>query len=227
MGLPRLRGGAGDPPICSLDTISRFVGRNVLPETQDVPASLGELTIGVGVSSLVALDLPPPPVAVGSRPDVVLRAPVPEAPVDVDRQTYAGESNVDRATVVPGHLELHAVAQATAMQFSPQSDFRRSVAPSEPRHLDGQRSPWADPVRFRVAHIPSRTPLGTGATTPTSRGILLRGRAHRDAWRSHRASRRLQLVHSGSGATDYSGGASAKPVAFSREIKSSRHDARP
>jgi hypothetical protein len=66
----------------------------VLPEAQDLPAGMGELTNGVVVAPSVGLKLRGPPRNVRLWGRTVRWAVMPEAPVDVDCDALAWEKDV-------------------------------------------------------------------------------------------------------------------------------------
>jgi len=69
--------------------------RLVLPEPQDGPADFVQCLVVATVTSDVAVELGLPPRAVGLRVRSVLWTPMPEAPVDEDRQPVSRECDVD------------------------------------------------------------------------------------------------------------------------------------
>lgn len=80
----------------------------MLPHADNSPSELSESPVGVLVPSFVPLELPLPPLLVGRRSSAVLRAAVPEAPVDEHRQPLFREGDVDLSSGKPFDLELDA-----------------------------------------------------------------------------------------------------------------------
>jgi hypothetical protein len=77
-----------------LDPVCRVGNRLVLPNAQNFPAAQGECRFGAQIARDIRLQLRLPICPVGPRQGSVLWAPVPEAPVDEDRDTIAREDNV-------------------------------------------------------------------------------------------------------------------------------------
>lgn len=90
----------------------------MLPNAYHYPSLLPEFHVGVGIPPTVRLDLISPPVCVLFRPRAVLRTAVPEAPVDEDRDSLAGEGDVGATTEVRQGV-VHAKAETAAVKQRP------------------------------------------------------------------------------------------------------------
>jgi hypothetical protein len=66
----------------------------VFPESHDRPPALLQLARCLGVSASIALDLGGPELGVRLSDGVMLRAAMPEAPVDEDREPQSGKHDV-------------------------------------------------------------------------------------------------------------------------------------
>jgi hypothetical protein len=69
----------------------------MLPDADDLPSCLGKGIIVVAVASDVAIELLGPVIGVRARRGPVLRAPMPEAPVNEHRDPLPGEYDVGSA----------------------------------------------------------------------------------------------------------------------------------
>jgi hypothetical protein len=78
--------------------LDRLISVLVLPDGDERPPGPGEPIARISVTSHVPVDLGSPVLAVGSRRDKVLRAAMPEAPPDFDRDASTREDDVDLAT---------------------------------------------------------------------------------------------------------------------------------
>jgi hypothetical protein len=107
------------------------------------PAHSVKLGVFLAVTRHVARQLILPPLAVILRQNTVVGTRMPEAPVDEHCHTCAGERDVR----TPGQTRvIHPVAEAAAVQFSPNQQFRPGRGARHPLHLSGNRSikwPWA------------------------------------------------------------------------------------
>jgi hypothetical protein len=83
-----------------LDSIGGACWVLVLPDPQDLPASIPELRIGISVSALVGLDLLTPEVGIADGPGRVLGAAVPEAAIDEDCYSRRDKSDINASTFV-------------------------------------------------------------------------------------------------------------------------------
>lgn len=102
---PRLRHGISGP---------LHVG--VLPEAQDEPALAHEVRVGLAIPLDIASQLSPPPGCVADRLGRVVRASMPEAPVDEDGDARAREEDVGATAREAGERMVDAVAQAAPVQ---------------------------------------------------------------------------------------------------------------
>lgn len=75
----------------------RDAGILVLPNPHYGPAGLGQPAIGVAVSRAVRLDFSGPKFGVCHCDGVVIRTPMPKAPVQKDRHLMAGKGEVSGA----------------------------------------------------------------------------------------------------------------------------------
>jgi hypothetical protein len=84
-----------------LDSLGRIDGILVFPYTDDSPPCVPQSLIGVGVAGNIAIDFGSPKFGVLLGWPVVLRASVPEAAVEENRNPGAGEDDVGRASDLP------------------------------------------------------------------------------------------------------------------------------
>jgi len=131
----RYLGGRESLSVRSDDAISDLPWLLVLPHPDYPPAR----SCQGGVDRLVACDvtgeLRVPVVGVCSRDVAVLRAAMPEAPVDKDSKASAGEDNV-WANEAPRDAEgkIDAEAQAAAMEFGAEGQLGSAIAPQVTPH---------------------------------------------------------------------------------------------
>lgn len=123
-------GTAGIAPLreCSFDRVRHIRGAFVLPEAQHAPASGRQDPGGVGVSSLVALDLGPPEIRSGRGRPKMLGTAVPEAAVDHDRDFESGERDVDGAAGPGQGAVVDPVAKPPSVQETSDGHLGRGVA---------------------------------------------------------------------------------------------------
>src|SRR5699024_3363246 len=102
---------------CGPDRRRYPFGVLVLPEPEDAPSCVGERACGPEIAFSVRNDLRPPIGDVGLRLHVMLRAAVPEAPVDEDCDPNAREDDVRSAPAIRRiRGEVHAIAEAGCVQ---------------------------------------------------------------------------------------------------------------
>lgn len=106
----------------------------MLPNSNDLPASLRKTPIGVPVSSLVRFELLAPELGVVLGPGRMLWAPMPEAAIDEDRHPCRPEDDVRTTSNVGQHGPVDAVTKAGGVQGAPQPDLSRGVPSPRPRH---------------------------------------------------------------------------------------------
>ena len=134
--------GASAPPldlrqpstIGRCNEVRSHLGVDVLPDPQDPPPGGTQCGVSVTVPGTVQVDLPAPPFGVRLRRHVVVRAAVPEAPVDEDREPGAGEGDVDGSSAVSWNLDLHTEPEPSSMECLPKCDLGFGVAPCQDRH---------------------------------------------------------------------------------------------
>ena len=141
-GHQRWHRGASAPPldlrqpstVGRCDEVRSHLGVDVLPDPQDLPPGGTQFGVSVTVPGTVQVDLPAPPFGVCLRRYVVLRAAVPEAPVDEDREPGPCEGDVDGSSAVSRNLDLHTEPEPSSMECLPKSDLGFGVAPRQDRH---------------------------------------------------------------------------------------------
>lgn len=63
----------------------------------------------------------------------MVRAPVPEASIDEDRDAGGSEDDV-YSTTIPQHWAIHSESEATSVERPPQRNFSAGVPATHPRH---------------------------------------------------------------------------------------------
>lgn len=121
------RAGAPD----TFDEVGGRRGVDVLPNSQHQPSLGLKGRVVAGVTRTVQRKLVSPPSSVGPRRDGVIRAAMPEAAVHLDSNAGLGENDIGPARE-PAYV--HPVAQASAVEFSPEGKFRSSASRPQPRH---------------------------------------------------------------------------------------------
>jgi len=116
----------------------------VLPESEHLPPSAPEFGVRRRVSSADELHLPLPPLRVSTGKVVVIRATVPEATIDVNRQPSACKRDVDGAATVPRDLQLHPKPESASVKNAAQLHLRLRVASRQARHLRRQGAVGTD-----------------------------------------------------------------------------------
>lgn len=114
-----------------LDSVSHSRGRLVLPCTYDQPALFLQGGIVPSVTLSVPRQLGSPPIRVRSGSYSVLRAPVPEAAVDLNRDPGPGEYDVWAA---PQSRDVDAVTEPPSMQLTSYGHLGPSARGSHARH---------------------------------------------------------------------------------------------
>lgn len=84
----------------------------MLPESEDGPPPGTKLGTGVQIAGTISLDLVSPPVRVRLGRDVVLRASVPEAPIEKDCHLRLREDQIGSAVQINGGPSIDAVAES-------------------------------------------------------------------------------------------------------------------
>lgn len=129
----------------------------VLPDSLDEPSGLGEVLVGVDVPFLVALDLVGPVPTVGSvNPSPVVRATMPEASIDEDRDALPTEDDVCSATELGDRANVHPVAEARRMECSTDEHLGLGVFPWQRLHPTsdlGRRSERFSPSLRHAANV--------------------------------------------------------------------------
>lgn len=121
------RGPGTDPRSATHDTHDALDGALrgfVFPDPEDGPAGDPQQVIGLGVPCPIRVDLGQPPRTVRSRPDEMLLATVPEAPVDVDGNPLPCERNIHRSAWCTGNRHMYPVPQAGPMKRPTKPDLR-------------------------------------------------------------------------------------------------------
>lgn len=88
----------------------------MLPNAEHPPAELGEMSVRGPVTAYVVLQLGRPPVRVRCRKGLVLRTPMPEAPIDKDRQALGNEREVSASTRQAWERPVYAVTETSPME---------------------------------------------------------------------------------------------------------------
>lgn len=91
----------------------------MFPETQHQPARFSESLVRVLIPGPVTRDFFTPELHVCPRCCVVLRAAVPEAPVDKYRDSLSREDDVGTPPSVKRERVIHAVARALSEELLP------------------------------------------------------------------------------------------------------------
>ena len=105
-----------------------FGGVFVLPDSDNRPPCVSETSIRVRIAATVALDLlgPVPRVHV-MLTTAMVRASVPEAPVDEHRYLCEAEHHVCPASKARERLRVHSIAQSHRMESTPHGELWPSV----------------------------------------------------------------------------------------------------
>ena len=109
---PRTEGSPLTLPDRVLDYARRSDGIFVFPDSDNPPAGFTETAICVGVASLVSLDLGDPEVGVLLRRPMMLRAAMPEAPIEKDRDLGSSENDVRSAADLRHWTQPYSITQA-------------------------------------------------------------------------------------------------------------------
>jgi hypothetical protein len=64
----------------------------------------------------------------------MLRAPVPKAPIDIDRYASWPKHHVNPVTRQQRKSCIHAESETTAMKLRPKAKLRSGIAPANPAH---------------------------------------------------------------------------------------------
>lgn len=109
------------------DAIRGLSGVLVLPHLHHGPACLCDLPPSRSVAASVGVNLGGPEVRIGLRNRVVLRATVPEAPIDVHGQPQAGKHDVGGTAYVAERRTVHEEPEASTVKLSSQGKLRPGV----------------------------------------------------------------------------------------------------
>ena len=165
------------------DRIGGALRRLVLPDPNDGPTLRFESCVRIGVAAPVALDLRPPPLGVLLRPGAVLGAPVPEAPVDEDRNPKPGKGDVGAAPEVRQGI-VDPKAEPAAVEQRAKSGLCSGVPLSLRLHAtqgirrgSGRVPPYAlghrdESTAAMATRIERRKDEGAGAVTFNLRSAL-------------------------------------------------------
>lgn len=121
----------------------------VFPEAQNDPTGLREYAAGVVVSSLVCLDLGPPPVLVGLWGCAVQGTAVPETSIDEDGNAHLDETDVCSSAKSRDWLLVDCIGEPESIQCFAQKLFCLGPAPTCRFHATSScrgRGSW-QPVR--------------------------------------------------------------------------------
>ncbi len=110
------------------------------PEPHDFPPVLSEHGVGFGIALAVAFDLLLPETGVRLRCCVVLRAPMPVATVDEDRELGPREQDVGGTPEGRYGALVHSVAQPHGVKQAADRQFGRCVSRLVPLHGGTGRS---------------------------------------------------------------------------------------
>jgi len=106
----------------------------VLPDAYDFPPRVSQQSVDPSISRDVRFDLLAPEGTVPFRPAGVLRAPVPEAAIDVDRDARSDERDIcSGAKACDGRMIL-AVSQAAREQSLSKGNFGGGVLTADTLH---------------------------------------------------------------------------------------------
>lgn len=95
------------------------------------------MSAGLTITLDVASKLGRPPGAVGSRRSLVLRAPMPEAPVDEHGDFRSREKKIGTSARHAGEGGIHPVSQPPSVQFPPEEELGCGVSSPLPGHASG------------------------------------------------------------------------------------------
>lgn len=108
-------------PLCGVQRVF------VLPHDDEIPTLGAQQVLRVAITSDVGCELLCPPVRVALRLRGVRGAGVPEAAPDLDDHAGADEHDVVATSRRREHGIVDAVSKASAVQLSPEGEFRRRV----------------------------------------------------------------------------------------------------
>jgi hypothetical protein len=133
----------------------------VLPHAQYVPTLFVQASIRVRVTSPVASDLVSPERGVcASRRPVVVRAPVPEAPVEEHGDPYLGEDQIGGSANLLDRPDTYSITETKRVNGGSQREFGSGVAafvPTHDRSSGGARRPG---VSHAYHYVPVVEELG-------------------------------------------------------------------
>jgi hypothetical protein len=106
----------------------------MLPDSDNKPASLAKTGVCVGIARSIALHLLRPVSSVSLRREVMLRATVPKAAIQEDRNPLPGEHDVGGPPQLLKRWCADTKTEAPSVQLGPERSFRRSVAGASGAH---------------------------------------------------------------------------------------------
>lgn len=104
-----------------------LAGVLMLPDAQHPPPRSTQPAIGVCIAQSIGLDLCPPIRGVGLWPGPMLGTPVPEAAIDEDRNTSAGEEDVCAPSKARQGLAIDPKPESATMQQRTDGQLRPGV----------------------------------------------------------------------------------------------------
>lgn len=112
----------------------------MLPDPQHRPSYIHQPAIGVTISTAIGFYLLLPETSIVFRPAGMLRAAMPETPINEDGQLLPREGDVGTPTWPLQDPIVHSILQASTMNRLAYGKLRRSVLPADLPH---------SPARFR------------------------------------------------------------------------------
>ncbi len=136
----------------------------VLPDTDDTPSFRRQQTVSLRVSFTVTSNLFRPVSCIRGRHGMVLRASVPETPVQKNRHLDPGEHQIRRPTKSRKRPPRNTVAKAQRMNGTAKCELRLGVAPLVRSHALADT--WAGGLgRAKVRHGHHVTTCRSGRST--------------------------------------------------------------
>jgi hypothetical protein len=120
------------------DVLGRLARVVVFPHSDNRPPCCCQGCVCVLITAPVAFELLGPPRRIGLGLLAMLRASVPEAAIDEDRDALPRENDVDSSSMAGQHRQVHPVPQPKGVERLPKSDFRGRVS----RALSLQSRPY-------------------------------------------------------------------------------------
>ncbi len=121
-------------PHHGLDHVRSLHGIVVLPYTYRQPAQPRESFAGFAVAPHRPGQLLPPPVPVALREHTVVGAGVPEATVNIDRNTARPEHQIRPSSQRRDRGSIDTVTETTPVQLPSERQLRRRVTTGDPAH---------------------------------------------------------------------------------------------